>query len=289
MASNLNVIAQAGQGPDARRDASSSQQAPVLGLSAQAMSLVVVLPTYNEIDNIAFMLDSLLGLGPSIEVLVVDDASPDGTAKVANEVAAEYPGRVHVMNRPHKSGLGVAYRAGFAWALERGYEVIVQMDADRSHPSDQIPVMVDLIGSGRADVVVGSRYVPGGGTLGWPWRRRMLSRFANLYARSLLGLNQRDVTGAFRAWSWAGLAAADPDSTATVGYGFMVEMAAIARDCGLRCAEIPIVFVDRIHGASKMTAGIGLEAMRVVWRLRRSPHPANRTAPRPAGIRPAMT
>ncbi len=258
------------------------------------MSLVVVLPTYNEIDNIDFMLDSLMRLGPSVEVLVVDDASPDGTARIAYEAATKYPGRVHVMDRTHKSGLGAAYRAGFAWALEHRYQVIVQMDADGSHPSDQIPVMLDLIGSGRVDVVVGSRYVAGGRTQGWPWRRLMLSRFANLYARTLLGLDQRDVTGAFRAWSWAALAATEPDATATLGYGFMVEMATIARDRGLRFTEIPITFVDRVYGTSKMNAGIGIEAMLAVWRLRRSPHRLNRTspgstAPVPADMLPVMT
>lgn len=265
-------------GPRAERVAETagsygtSRLDPVLRLTPRAMTSVVVLPTYNEIGNIGSILDSLMRADPSVDVLVVDDASPDGTARAARAFAAEHPGRIHVIDGAHKSGLGVAYRAGFAWALERGYQVIVQMDADGSHPPDRLPAMLDLIEAGRADMVVGSRYVPGGGTRGWPWRRRMLSRFANFYARTLLGLDQRDVTGAFRAWSREALLATAPDVTTTIGYGFMVEMAAMAYGHGLRCAEIPIIFVDRIHGISKMTAGIGIEAMFAVWRLRPRSH-----------------
>lgn len=257
-----------------RRSGACERSGPALrqavGAPRSETPVIVVLPTYNEVGNIRLVLDSVLQADPSLEILVVDDASPDGTAKVAGEMAEEHPGRIHLMNGTAKSGLGVAYRAGFAWALERDYELIVQMDADGSHPAQAIPAMLGLIEAGRADVVVGSRYVAGGGTRGWPWQRRMLSRFANFYARNLLDLHQRDVTGAFRAWRHDALATSDPGATTALGYGFMVEMASHAHDCGLRCAEIPITFVDRVHGSSKMTAAIGVEAMFMVGRLRRS-------------------
>ncbi len=238
-------------------------------MTFRATTSIVVLPTYNEIDNVQGTLTALMECDPSVEVLIVDDASPDGTAAAAETVAAEHPGRVFVLNRAGKAGLGPAYQAGFAWALERGYQVIVQMDADGSHPVERLPVMLDVIEAGDADVVVGSRYVCGGGTLNWPLRRRILSRAANLYARTLLGLGQRDVTGAFRAWRREALVAVTADGTRTAGYGFLVEMAAAAHDRGLRIVEVPITFVDRVHGTSKMTGGIAIEATLMVWRLRR--------------------
>jgi dolichol-phosphate mannosyltransferase len=231
-------------------------------------SSVVVLPTYNEVGNIRACLTALIACDPCVEVLVVDDASPDGTAAVVEEVATEHPGRVHLLNRPNKSGLGAAYRDGLSWALAHRYEVIIQMDADGSHPADRVPAMLNVIGAGEADVVIGSRYVPGGGTPSWPVRRRLLSRFANLYARSLLGVDQHDTTGGFRAWRSDALAFTNPGAMTTNGYGFLVEMTVTAHRCGLRVVEIPITFVDRVHGASKMTGSIAFEAMLMVWHLR---------------------
>jgi dolichol-phosphate mannosyltransferase len=265
----LRAVAQpAPPGPALGRPDPRSQRR-LQGGQPPSVSAIVVLPTYNEVDNITPALESLLACDPDLEVLVVDDASPDGTAKVAEAVASEHPGRIHLLNRPGKAGLGVAYRAGFEWAIEAGYDIIVQMDADGSHPADRIPAMLDLLSQGRADVVVGSRYVPGGGTRNWPLRRRLLSSVANRYARAMLGLRQHDVTAGFRAWRTDALITAEPETVTTVGYGFLVEMAARAHRRGLRCAEIPITFVDRVHGSSKMTRAVALEGVLTVWRLRR--------------------
>lgn len=244
---------------------------------------IVVLPTYNEIDNIRRCLESLLGAHHTVEVLVVDDASPDGTADVAHRVAAEHPGRVHVLSREAKDGLGTAYRAGFAWALDAGYEVIAQMDADGSHPADRLPEMLDLVTSGAAGLVVGSRYVSGGATTNWPLRRRILSRAANFYARTVLGLTQSDVTGAFRVWTAEALRAVDPASMTASGYGFLFEMACAAQRRGVVVTEVPITFVDRAYGESKMTSAVALEGAMLVWQLRK---PARRTR-EPASIRAA--
>ncbi len=247
---------------------------------SNAASSVVVLPTYNEVGNIRSTLAALMACDPRVEVLVVDDASPDGTAMMAEKAGAEHPGRVHLLHRAGKAGLGTAYRDGLSWAMGRGYEVIVQMDADGSHPAERLPAMLDLISAGDADVVVGSRYAPGGAIRNWPLRRRLLSRLANLYARRLLGLDQQDVTAGFRAWRRKALIHVDPGAMTTDGYGFLVEMAATAHRGGLRVVEIPITFVDRVHGTSKMTGGIAVEAIFMVWRLRR-PAPTLAEVPRP--------
>lgn len=256
--------------------------APVTVVSAIRGPAVVILPTYNEAGNIGSMLATLLAVDRRVDVLVVDDSSPDGTADLARAVAAEHPGRVHVLRRPGKSGLGSAYRCGFAWASERGYELIVQMDADGSHPAAQLPEMLDLAHMRGADLVIGSRYVVGGRTEGWPWSRRILSRMANTYARFMLGLNLRDTTGGFRVWRSAALATADPSATTADGYGFLVEMAAAAERCGLLVMEVPITFTDRTVGVSKMSGDVAVEAARKIWRHRRRLRFRSEGALRPA-------
>ncbi len=241
----------------------------VVAPSPTLASAIVVLPTYNEAGNIGAILNALLAVDERIDVVVVDDSSPDGTAAIADAVAGEHPGRVHVLRRPAKSGLGSAYRSGFTWATRQGYELIVQMDADGSHPTDRLPAMLDLAETRVADLVVGSRYIPGGRTEGWPLHRRLLSRAANTYARSVLGLALHDPTGGFKVWRAAALSVADPIATTTDGYGFQVELAVAAERRGLRVIETPITFTDRTIGESKMTSGIAVEAVRKLWALRR--------------------
>lgn len=234
------------------------------------LGAVVILPTYNEVGNIRATLLGLMDCDPLLHVLVVDDASPDGTAALAETVATEHSGRIQLLHRDRKGGLGSAYRAGFAWAMERNYQVIVQMDADGSHPVTRLPRMLGLIDGGDADVVVGSRYVPGGATRNWPVRRRLLSRIANFYARTVLKLDQRDLTSGFRVWRHEALALIDPCARSTSGYGFLVELTATAHQRGLRIVEVPITFVDRVHGRSKMNTAIALEAILMVWRMQRA-------------------
>lgn len=230
---------------------------------------LVVVPTYNEAGNIDRLLDALLSLDTRVDVLVVDDGSPDGTARRVDRHAARLPGRVHLLARPARAGLGSAYRAGFAWAAERGYGAVAQMDADGSHPVTCLPGMLSLVTSGTADLVVGSRYVRGGGTVGWPGWRRWVSRCANAYVRGALGLRLRDATGGYRVWRGAALAAADPQATSAAGNGFLVEMAAAAERAGLRVVEVPITFTDRSLGDSKMSWRVAREAAWTVWACRR--------------------
>lgn len=251
------------------------------------MPAVVILPTYNEAENIIVILTALMASPTLPDVLVVDDNSPDGTAELARRVAASHPGRVHLLRREARSGLGAAYRAGFCWALDRDYEVIIQMDADGSHPVDRLPVLVDALQHG-ADVAIGSRYVPGGAVSNWPARRRVLSRFGNWYARTLLRVDQRDLTGAYRVWRSTALRVATPNDLTTTGYGFLIELALSAHRRGLRSVEVPITFTDRVYGESKMSGGIALEAMLMVLRLRATAVNARpRAADRPAIAAPA--
>ena len=252
------------------------------------MRCVVVLPTFNESANIADMLDRLTtatstGHGPELtdhrsdpsvdagrwddlEVLVVDDSSPDGTADIVRSHPL-FGDRVHLLTRPTKDGLGAAYRAGFSRALTDGYDAVVQMDADGSHPADQVGAMLELLRS--HDLVVGSRYAAGGGTRNWPWRRRTLSRAANLYARRVLRLKTKDSTSGFRAWRAGALVTTGVLDTRSSGYGFQVENTWRAERADLPIAEHPITFTDRTAGTSKMTADVALEAARLVliWRI----------------------
>ena len=232
------------------------------------MRCLVVVPTYNEALSITRLLDDLLAAtgteGP--DVLVVDDSSPDGTGELVRAHPL-FGSRVHLLTRTTKDGLGAAYRAGFARALQGGYDAIVQLDADGSHPVDQVPAMVALLAS--QDLVVGSRYAVGGRTRNWPVKRRALSRAANLYARSLLLLRTKDCTAGFRAWRASALVRTGVLQTTSSGYGFQVENTWRAERAGLRIAEHPITFTDRTDGVSKMTGQVALEAARLVlaWRL----------------------
>ena len=243
--------------------------------------VVVVVPTYEEAENIGGLLRALRSSPVDPDVLVVDDASPDGTADVVHHVAAQEPGRVHLLSRSGKEGLGPAYRAGFRWALERGdYDVVVQMDADGSHPTSALPALVAA--TGRADVALGSRYVRGGGTSGWPWHRELLSRGGNLYARLVLGLAQRDLTGGFKAWRADALAemlgCGEPGAT---GYAFQIETTVSALRRGRTVVEVPFVFRERERGQSKMTSAIAREALGAVWSLRHPVSPPLAPAPAP--------
>ena len=227
---------------------------------------LIVVPTYNERDNVRAIADRLLVALPGAEVLFVDDNSPDGTGAVLDEMAAA-ESRIHVMHRAGKLGLGTAYCEGFGWGLERGYPYLFEMDADGSHDPRYLPQMLALAEDG-ADVVVGSRYVPGGGTENWGLGRKILSRGGSFYARTILGVDLRDVTAGFICWRRAALEAIDLATITSNGYSFQIEMKYRALGKHLRVVETPIVFVDRRVGQSKMSRAIFLEAQLQVWRLR---------------------
>jgi len=228
-------------------------------------SVLIVIPTYNEIANLEPLLNSVLGHVPAAHVLIVDDNSPDGTGRRADEIAAT-DARVHVLHRAGKEGLGRAYVAGLGWGVERGYDRIVQMDADFSHDPASVPDLLEA--SKKYDLVLGSRYVPGGGTENWGLVRRILSRGGSLYARMILGLPQNDLTGGFKCWRREVLAAIDLSSVRSDGYSFQIEMTYRAVLKGFSVVEVPIRFVDRVDGVSKMSKRIVIEAVGMVWRLR---------------------
>ena len=236
---------------------------------------LIVVPTYDEIENIDDLIDAVLAAVPRAHVLVVDDNSPDGTG---DRVAArtELGRRVHLLRRPGKAGLGTAYRAGFTWALDHGYDQVVQMDADFSHPPGSVPGLLDALAD--ADLVVGSRYVPGGRVVNWSWTRRMISWLGNLYVRVVLGLPVRDATAGFKAYRAATLGEIGVLGSQSNGYCFQVENTWQAVRRGLRVVEVPIVFTDRAKGHSKMSGRIVLEAVvRVLgWRATATVPPWNR-------------
>lgn len=229
------------------------------------MQTLVTVPTYNEADGIRELIDAVLANAPDADVLVVDDSSPDGTAAL---VAAHptYGDRLHLLNRPAKAGLGAAYRGGFAWALSHGYDVVVQMDADLSHPPARLPALLAALDD--ADIAVGSRYVRGGGVEDWPLSRRLISWGGNVYVRLVLGLPTRDATAGFKAFRREALERIGATSSQSNGYCFQVENTWRAHRLGLRVVEVPITFRDRTRGESKMTGAIVREAMlRVLtWR-----------------------
>lgn len=237
------------------------------------MRLTVVLPTYNEADNLRPMVDALLGLDladVALDILVVDDNSPDGTGAAAADLAQRHPQRVGVLHRPAKRGLGAAYVAGFDAALRNGADLVLQMDCDFSHRPDDVPALLAAVAD--ADVAVGSRFVAGGGVdRRWPWYRKLLSRSANLlYRLALPGVGLRDVTGGFRLWRAATLAGIDPAARlGATGYACQVEMAYLASRLGYRIREVPIQFDQRLRGSSKMSFAIQLEAVGVAWNVRR--------------------
>jgi dolichol-phosphate mannosyltransferase len=232
--------------------------------------VLVVLPTYNESATIARILKAVRTSLPEAHVLVVDDSSPDGTAKLAEEAAGEL-GSIDVLVRPEKNGLGPAYRAGFAWGLEQGYEAFVEMDSDFSHDPAALPQLVAPLERGY-DVAIGSRYIPGGHIPNWKLSRRLLSRGGNVYADVLLGLGVNDSTAGFRAYSARALQAIELDRVHADGYGFQIEMTYRARRAGASIIEVPISFVDRVEGSSKMSRAVVTEAMWLVtlWGARRA-------------------
>lgn len=237
------------------------------------MRALVVTPTYNELENVRRHVEAVLARPSRPDVLVVDDGSPDGTAAEVQAIAAEHPGRVEMLQRSGKLGLGTAYVAGFKWALEQQrWDVIVQMDVDGSHDPQAVDDLLAKIG--EADLVLGSRYVPGGELADWPWSRRTVSWVGNLYARTVLGTSIRDLTGGFKAWRTDLLSRLDVDSFEANGYGYQIETTYRALKAGARVVEVPIVFRDREVGESKMNTGIAVEAVSAVWRIRREPAPS---------------
>lgn len=231
------------------------------------MNAVVVIPTYNEAGGIQIMLDAVRRAEPSADILVVDDNSPDGTAALVTG-HPDFGRRIMLLNRADKDGLGAAYRAGFDWALDREYDVIVQMDADLSHPPAKIPELIAALD--LTDIAIGSRYVDGGGVSNWSLGRRLISWAGNTYVRTVLGLQVRDATAGFRAFRRESLMALDVLNSQSNGYSFQIENTWRARQLGLTTTEVPITFSDRTTGQSKMSAGIVREALAValVWRGR---------------------
>jgi dolichol-phosphate mannosyltransferase len=230
---------------------------------------IVVLPTYNEAENLPLIVPQILAQASSLEVLIVDDNSPDGTGKLADQLAEQFASptpRVHVLHRPRKQGLGAAYRAGLREALDRGADQVIQMDADFSHPPDQIPTLLREIES--HDVVLGSRYVDGITVVNWPIERILLSWFGNLYARKTTGLPISDMTGGFRCVRRALLEDMGFERIRADGYAFQIEMNFRFTMQGARIKEIPFFFLDRTRGESKLTWQIGFEALWIVWWLR---------------------
>ena len=229
---------------------------------------LVIIPTFNERENLDWIVGRTLASGASVDVLVVDDGSPDGTGELADAYADRDP-RVHVMHRTEKAGLGAAYLAGFAWGLERGYDAIVEMDADGSHHPEDLPRMLGLLADD--DLVLGSRWVPGGEVENWPLRRELLSRGGSWYTRGALGIRVADTTGGFRAFRASALRRIDLDAVESRGYCFQVDLLWRALQAGLRVVETPITFTERVHGASKMSGSIVRESLTKVtlWGLRR--------------------
>jgi dolichol-phosphate mannosyltransferase len=225
------------------------------------MRALVILPTYNEAGNVLPISSGVLAQDPQLEVLVVDDGSPDGTGDLVERAAKDEP-RLHLLRRAGKQGLGSAYRAGFRYALDTGAELVLTMDCDGSHHPRYLPSMLEA--ARRADLVIGSRYVAGGGVANWPLRRRVLSRFANFYTRTLLRVPVRDCTAGFRCYRRSVLETVNPFSIQSSGYSFLEEMVYRVHRCGFRIAEVPIVFEDRTHGVSKIDER---EIYRAAWHV----------------------
>ncbi len=236
-----------------------------LGRNVTPRTLIVI-PTYNEREGVAAIVQAVRASVPDASILIVDDASPDGTGDVADTLAAG-DAQVRVKHRAGKEGLGPAYIDAFSQALDEGWQRIVQMDADFSHDPNDIPRLLAGLDSG-ADLVIGSRYVKEGGTVNWGWRRRLVSRGGSFYARTILGVPIRDLTGGFKAWKADTLRTVSLADVGAKGYGFQIEMTYRALGSGARVVEIPIRFVDRRVGQSKMSGTIFAEALTIVWRLR---------------------
>ena len=227
---------------------------------------LILIPTYNEIENLEKALSAVHHHVPQAHILVIDDQSPDGTGDLADRLA-EADERIKVLHRQAKEGLGRAYLAGFTWALDHDYELIFEMDADLSHPAEAIPRMIAAAEAG-ADLVLGSRWVKGGGVVGWPLKRKILSRGGSLYARLILGAAIKDFTGGFKCFKRETLLKLELDQVNTVGYGFQIDLTWRALQRGLEVKEVPIIFTDRVAGKSKMSTAIFKEALWLVWKLR---------------------
>ena len=241
-----------------------TEQASGADGSQEQRSVLVIIPTFNERENLPLIVGRVQAAVPRAHVLVVDDGSPDGTGAVADELAAADE-HVHVLHRTEKAGLGAAYIAGFRWALRGDYGVIVEMDADGSHAPEQLPRLLGRIGAG-ADLVLGSRYVPGGSVVNWPKRRQLLSRGGNLYSRLALGVKLNDITGGYRAYRREVIEALPLDAVASQGYCFQVDLAWRAVQQGFTVVEVPITFTERTIGESKMSGGVVREALLLVTR-----------------------
>ena len=229
------------------------------------MKTLVISPTYNERKNITALVEAVFKVNPDYHLLIIDDNSPDGTADLVKELQLRYD-NLFLEERPGKAGLGTAYIFGFKWALERNYDIVVQMDADMSHDPNEIKVMVNLLGD--YDVVIGSRYIDGVSVIHWPIRRLLLSYGANVYSRIVTGLPVKDSTGGFKAWKIKVLEAINFGTVKSQGYSFQIEMNWRAWQKGFSLHEHPIIFTDRTIGESKMSRGIMFEAMIVIWRMR---------------------
>jgi len=229
------------------------------------MKPLIIMPTFNELENLELIIAAVQEVMPDVHFLIIDDGAPDGTGELADKLAAA-DDRLNVMHRKGKLGLGTAYLAGFKWALERDYEAIWEMDADFSHKPEYLPVMLEALQS--ADMVVGSRYVSGGGTENWGLIRKLVSRGGGIYARTVLGMKVRDLTAGFVVYRRSTLEAIDLDAVGAAGYSFQIELKYRVHKAGLKIAEVPIVFPDRVRGESKMSGGIFLEALLLTWKLR---------------------
>lgn len=234
-------------------------------MSYSKVRALVVMPTYNERENVPLIVPKVLSQGPGVEVLIVDDASPDGTGELADRMA-ETENRIHVMHRPGKLGLGTAYIAGFKWGLERRYDLVFEMDSDFSHNPDHIPEFLEM--AREYDLVLGSRYLNGVTVVNWPMSRLLLSYFANKYARFITGLPFSDTTGGFKCYHRRVLEAIDLDAIRSEGYSFQIETTFRAWRKGFRIGETQIIFTDRTEGSSKMSGKIIREAVWRVWALR---------------------
>jgi dolichol-phosphate mannosyltransferase len=220
--------------------------------------VLVVIPTYNESDNVRIIVERVRRSAPAVDILIADDNSPDGTGAIADELAAA-DSHVHVLHRPGKQGLGAAYIAGFAWARERGYDAVCEMDADGSHAPEQLPSLLDA--ARDADVVIGSRWVPGGKVVNWPAHRLLLSRGGSLYTRIALGLPVRDATAGYRVYKTPVLDKIEVDTVESQGYCFQIDLGWRSYKHGFRIVEVPITFAERERGASKMSGNIISEAL----------------------------
>ncbi|HID95339.1 MAG TPA: polyprenol monophosphomannose synthase [Candidatus Latescibacteria bacterium] len=229
------------------------------------MKILVIIPTYNERENIEELINKILELRLNLEILVVDDNSPDGTGEIVNDLSVTNP-RIHLLRRQKKMGLGSAYVDGFKYALQNGYELIFEMDADLSHNPEYIPLFLEKITD--HDLVVGSRYISGVNVVNWPLKRLLLSYYANVYARVVTGLPIRDATGGFKCFRREVLQSIDLDRVSSNGYSFQIEMTFLAWKKRFRICEIPIIFYDRRRGTSKLSLKVAGEAIWMVWKLR---------------------